>query len=111
MLWPNRASGLSSRCRSAAKIWSANSGTLSILGSWSRVCRPGCWRASTSTDGCSALDTGKKKLAEPPAYGRHASRTLLSGAGCETLTHFSNCAVARCMADELLVVGEGIPEA
>lgn len=37
MLWPNSASGLSSRWRTAAKISSANSGMLSMPGSWWRI--------------------------------------------------------------------------
>ncbi len=91
MLCPNSASGRSSRWRSASRIWSARSGMLSTAGSWRRSWRPGYWTARTSTAGASALATGKKKLADPPACGRHTRRARAAGAGSNRRTHFSTC--------------------
>jgi hypothetical protein len=80
MLCPKKASGRPASGRTAGKIASARSARLSMLGSARRSWRPGYCTAETSTDGDSAVETGKKKLAEPPACGKQTSWTALSGA-------------------------------
>src|SRR5580698_1876336 len=46
-----------------------------------RSCRPGYCSATTSTCGLSAFETGRKKGADPPAWGRHISRAVAFRAG------------------------------
>ena len=74
MLWPNMNSGRSRYRSITAYNCSLRSAMLSANGSVRRSCRPGYCTASTSIEGASALATGTKNGADPPACGRQSSR-------------------------------------
>jgi hypothetical protein len=79
MLWPKNASGPSASERTTPKIASASSGMVSMHGSARRSWRPGYCTAQTSMAGDNWAETGKKKLAEPPASARHCPECYCPG--------------------------------